>query len=69
MKELLLAALCAIVLTGCANEYLIVTNDGSVISTVEEPEYDEDSGMLKFEDDDGREQQIPKESVKSIIER
>ncbi len=51
MKELLLAALCAIVLTGCANEYLIVTNDGSVISTVEEPEYDEDSGMLKFEED------------------
>lgn len=69
MKELLIAAFCAIALSGCASEYLIVTNDGSVITTDEEPEYDEASGMMKFEDDDGREQQIPKENVKSIIER
>lgn len=69
MKELLIAAFCAIALSGCASEYLIVTNDGSVITTDEKPEYDEASGMMKFEDDDGREQQIPKENVKSIIER
>lgn len=69
MKELLLAILSALALTGCASEYLIVTNDGNVIATEEKPKFDEDSGMMQFEDEDGREQSIPRESVKSIIER
>ena len=69
MKKSIVAALCAIALTGCANEYLIVTNDGTIISTQEEPALDKDTGMMEFEDDEGRKQQIPKESIKSVIER
>ncbi|MNZ77909.1 putative lipoprotein YgdR precursor [compost metagenome] len=69
MKKSILAALCAIALTGCANEYLIVTNDGTLVSTQEKPELDQDTGMMEFEDDEGRKQQIPKESIKSVIER
>lgn len=69
MKKSILAALCAIALTGCANEYLIVTNDGTLVSTQEKPELDKDTGMMEFEDDEGRKQQIPKESIKSVIER
>lgn len=69
MKEVILAVLCAFVLTGCANEYLIVTNDGTVISTDEEPEKNENTDMIEFEDHEGRMQQIPKESIKTIIER
>lgn len=69
MKKSIVAALCAIALTGCANEYLIVTNDGTLVSTQEKPELDKDTGMMEFEDDEGRKQQIPKESIKSVIER
>ncbi|MNE72872.1 putative lipoprotein YgdR precursor [compost metagenome] len=69
MKKSIVAALCAIALTGCANEYLIVTNDGTLVSTQEKPELDQDTGMMEFEDDEGRKQQIPKESIKSVIER
>lgn len=69
MKEIVLAAFFALLLTGCASEYLIVTNDGTVISTDSKPELDNDSGMIEFEDSEGREQQLPKDSIKTIIER
>lgn len=69
MKEIILAAFCVLFLTGCASEHLIVTNDGTVISTDDEPELNKDTGMMEFEDSEGRLQQLPKESIKTIIER
>lgn len=69
MKQMILAALCALSLAGCANEYLIVTNDGTIITTEEKPQLDKDTGMFEFEDSEGRTQQIPQTSVKSMIER
>ena len=69
MKQLLLAALCALTLAGCASDYLIVTNDGNVLTSHGKPMQDKDTGMFEFEDEEGRVQQIPQSSVKSLIER
>lgn len=71
MKQLLLAALCALTLAGCASDYLIVTNDGNVLTSHGKPMLDKDTGMFEFEfeDEEGRVQQIPQSSVKSLIER
>lgn len=69
IKQTALAFLCLAALTGCASEYLIVTNDGSVMTSDGKPELDKDTGMLEFEDTEGRKQQINSQTVKSIIER
>lgn len=69
MKKLLLAACCVLSLTGCSSEYIIATNDGQLISTDGKPRLDKDTDMYRFEDSEGRDQQIPKSSIKQIIER
>ena len=69
MKKLLLAACCLLTLTGCSSEYIIATTDGQLISTDGKPRLDEDTGMYRFEDSQGRDQQIQKETVKQILER
>ncbi|AYC32827.1 YgdI/YgdR family lipoprotein [Pseudomonas cavernae] len=69
MKAWILAAICLLSLGGCASEYLISTTDGQLLTTDNKPELDEDTGMLRFEDSEGREQQIPQAQVKQIIER
>ncbi|MBP8185202.1 MAG: YgdI/YgdR family lipoprotein [Pseudomonas sp.] len=69
MKKMLLAACCLLSLTGCSSEYIIATTDGQLISTDGKPRLDEDTGMYRFEDSEGRDQQIQKETVKQILER
>ncbi|MDH4582937.1 YgdI/YgdR family lipoprotein [Pseudomonas sp. BN415] len=69
MKLWNLILFCALGLVGCSSEYLIATTDGQIITTHEKPELDRDTGMLEFEDDEGRSQQIPQAQVKQIIER
>jgi uncharacterized protein YcfL len=69
MKTWIAALLCLLALTGCASEYLIVTGDGQVFSSDGKPELDEDTGMLEFEDHEGRKQQIPQANVKQMLER
>jgi uncharacterized lipoprotein YajG len=69
MKKLLIAACCLFTLAGCANEYIIATNDGKMITASEKPELDEDTGMLHYQDEEGRDQQIQKSQVKQMIER
>ena len=69
MKKLLIAACCLLSLVGCASEYIIATNDGKMITTHEKPELDKDTGMLHYEDEEGRDQQIQKSEVKQMIER
>ncbi|WP_313513467.1 YgdI/YgdR family lipoprotein [Pseudomonas sp.] len=69
MKQWIFAAFCVLGLAGCAHDYIIATNDGQMISSDSKPELDEDSGLLEFEDSDGRKQQIPQSQVKQIMER
>ncbi|WP_137817136.1 MULTISPECIES: YgdI/YgdR family lipoprotein [unclassified Pseudomonas] len=69
MKHWILAAVCLVALSGCASEYLISTVDGQLLTTYDKPELDKDTGMLEFEDSEGREQHIPQSQVKQIIER
>ncbi|GLZ87667.1 hypothetical protein Pres01_37180 [Metapseudomonas resinovorans] len=69
MKTWSLILICALGLAGCSSEYLIATTDGQLIATDEKPELDKDTGMIEFEDHEGRTQQIPQSQVKQIIER
>ncbi|MBL4609358.1 YgdI/YgdR family lipoprotein [Halopseudomonas sp.] len=72
MKKSILASICALgmlTLVGCASDYLISTNDGRMIDSQDKPEIDEDTGMIMYEDEEGRENQIPQSDVKEIKER
>ncbi len=72
MKKSILAAITALgmlTLVGCASDYVISTNDGRMIDSQDKPEIDEDTGMIMYEDEEGRENQIPQSDVKEIKER
>jgi uncharacterized protein YcfL len=69
MNKLLLTACCLLSLTGCSSEYIIDTTDGQLITTDGKPRLDEDTDMYRFEDSEGRDQQIQKATVKQILER
>ena len=68
-RHLCIAALCLLGLTGCASEYIITTNDGQMLTSHGKPELDKDTGMLEFEDSEGRKQQIPQTQVRQMLER
>lgn len=68
-RYLCIAALCLLGLTGCASEYIITTNDGQMLTSYGKPELDKDTGMLEFEDSEGRKQQIPQTQVRQMLER
>ncbi|WP_321540979.1 YgdI/YgdR family lipoprotein [Halopseudomonas pelagia] len=40
-----------------------------MIDSQDKPEIDEDTGMIMYEDEEGRENQIPQSDVKEIKER
>ncbi|MEK1942781.1 MAG: YgdI/YgdR family lipoprotein [Pseudomonas sp.] len=69
MKHWILAAVCLLSLAGCSSEYIITTSDGQMLTSDGKPDLDEDTGMLEFEDSEGRKQQIPQSSVKQMLER
>ncbi|MBF7730738.1 YgdI/YgdR family lipoprotein [Pseudomonas sp. N040] len=69
MRKLILAACCVLSLTACSHEYIISTTDGQLITTSSKPKLDEKTGMYRFEDGEGRDQQVEKTSVKQILER
>jgi len=69
MKPWIAALLFLAALAGCASEHLILTTDGQLLSSSDEPEFDEDTGMFEFEDSEGRRQQIPQSQIRQIIER
>ena len=68
-RHLCIAALCLLGLTCCASEYIITTNDGQMLTSYGKPELDKDTGMLEFEDSEGRKQQIPQTQVRQMLER
>lgn len=73
MKQAIrVAALVAtmVVLAACSSsEYIISTTDGTMITTSGKPKLDEETGMYKYEDAEGRDGTIRKEDVKQIMER
>jgi hypothetical protein len=69
MKQWIFAALCLLGLAGCAHDYIIATTDGQMLSSDSKPKLDEDTGLLQYEDESGRKQQIPQTQVKQILER
>ncbi|PTQ73587.1 YgdI/YgdR family lipoprotein [Pseudomonas sp. GV071] len=69
MKHWILAVVCLLSLAGCSSEYIITTTDGQMLTSDGKPDLDEDTGMLEFEDSEGRIQQIPQSSVKQMLER
>lgn len=69
MKRHLLLAACLLALAGCSSEYIISTADGQMITTDNKPKLDKASGMIRFEDAEGREQMIPQSQIRQIIER
>ncbi len=69
MKHFFLVTLALLALGGCSSEYIITTTDGQMLTTADKPELDEDTGMIEFEDSEGRKQQIPQAQVKQMLER
>ena len=69
MKHFFLAAFTLFALVGCSTEYIITTTDGQIFTAADKPELDEDTGMIEFEDSEGRKQQISQTQVKQMLER
>ena len=57
-------------LAACSSpEYIISTNDGTMIPARGKPKLDEKTGMYTYKDDEGRAVTIKKDDVKQIMER
>lgn len=69
MKHWFLILFCAAGLAGCSSEYITTTTDGQMLTSDGKPELDRDTGMLEFEDSEGRKQHIPQANVKQMMER
>lgn len=61
-------ALGLVALAGCASPSVITLNDGREIQTVDEPEYDSDSGFYQFEQLDGKRTKVNKDQVRTVKE-
>lgn len=72
MRHPILTTLCAcglLALAGCSSDHIISTNDGRLIESESKPVVDEDTGMIRYEDQEGEMNQIPQSDVKEIRER
>ncbi|HBX57689.1 YgdI/YgdR family lipoprotein [Pseudomonas sp. UBA2684] len=63
-----LLALGLATLAGCASPSVITLNDGREIQTVDQPEYDDDSGFYEFEQLDGKRAKVNKDQVRTVKE-
>lgn len=55
-------------LAGCSSNYVMHTNDGRTIVTQDKPEVDEDTGLIRYKDSAGLNQQINRMDVKDLTE-
>lgn len=69
MTRLIFSFIFMVGISGCSSDYIIVTTDGQLLASEGKPKFDRQSGMLEFEDSEGRSQQIPQASVKQMLER
>ncbi|MGY4535377.1 major membrane immunogen (membrane-anchored lipoprotein) [Pseudomonas sp. TE3786] len=57
-----------VALAGCSSPSVITLNDGREIQTVDQPEYDNDSGFYEFEQLDGKRTKVNKDQVRTVKE-
>ena len=63
-------AMSMMLLVACSSsEYIISTNDGTMITAMGKPKLDEKSGMYTYKDSKGKRGTLKKEDVKQIMER
>jgi major membrane immunogen (membrane-anchored lipoprotein) len=55
-------------LVGCASPSVITLNDGREIQTVDEPQFDDNSGFYEFEQLDGKRAKVNKDQVRTVKE-
>ncbi|MBK58655.1 MAG: YgdI/YgdR family lipoprotein [Pseudomonas sp.] len=55
-------------LTGCSSPSVITLNDGREIQTLDQPEYDDESGFYEFEGIDGKPGRVNKDQVRTVQE-
>lgn len=67
MKRLLLTAVVTLLLSACSGSYVMHTNDGRSIVTEGKPKVDNDTGMIRYKDADGKVQQISRSDVKEMV--
>ena len=60
---------CLLGLAGCSSQYIMSTRDGKMITTDSKPKLDEDTGMYRYYDEEGREMLINKDDITQILER
>lgn len=63
------AVLCAVMLSGCANDYVMATKDGRMILTQGKPELDKSTGLIRYTDERGNDMQINGNEVSQMIAR
>lgn len=61
-------AMAALSLTACSSNYVLHTNDGRTIVAEGKPKVDEDTGMIRYIDAYGHEQQINRDNLKEMVE-
>ncbi|GLH35464.1 YgdI/YgdR family lipoprotein [Pseudomonas putida] len=69
MKKLLLPALLIgafATLAGCSTPSLITLNDGREFQTVDEPQFDQDSGFYEFQQLDGKQTRVNRDQIRTI---
>ena len=57
-----------LLLTGCASDYVMHTQDGKTIVASGKPQIDDDTGMITYKDEKGTVQQINRNEVKELSE-
>lgn len=61
-------AMAALTLTACSSNYVLHTNDGRTIVAEGKPKVDEDTGMIRYIDAYGHEQQINRDNLREMVE-
>lgn len=69
LRSIGLAIACCALAACSATEYLITKKDGTVIEAYGKPKVDEKSGMVSYEDRDGKSMQMRRDDIGQIIER
>ena len=69
MKRLTMVLVCMLGLVACSSQYIMSTWDGKMITTDSKPTLDEDTGMYRYYDAEGREVHIKKDDITQIMER
>lgn len=61
-------AMAALSLTACSSNYVLRTNDGRTIVAEGKPKVDEDTGMIRYIDAYGHDQQINRDNLREMVE-